>query len=147
MVEFTYDPFGRRIRKTSAQAGVVIYVYDGDDVIEELDASGTLQARFTHGPGIDEPLAMYRDDETHFYHADGLGSITSLTDDPGGEVEGRYAYDSFGNLTACFDPCTWSGITCTFFPKLPGTGRLAGGGIHQGEIWLQTKRIQKPRSE
>ena len=90
MVEFTYDPFGRRIRKTSTQAGVVIYVYDGDDVIEELDASGTLQARFTHGPGIDEPLAMYRDDETHFYHADGLGSITSLTDDPGGEVEGRY---------------------------------------------------------
>ena len=67
---------------------------------EELDAAGAVVARFTHGPGIDEPLAMYRDDETHFYHADGLGSITSLTDDPGGEVKGRYAYDSFGNLTS-----------------------------------------------
>ena len=74
MVEFTYDPFGWRIRKTSAQAGVVIYVYDGDDVIEELDASGTLQARFTHGPGIDEPLAMYRDDETHFSRISSLKS-------------------------------------------------------------------------
>ena len=136
VVEFTYDPFGRRIRKTSTQA-TVIYVYDGDDVIEELDASGTLQGRFTHGPGIDEPLAMYRDDETHFYHADGLGSITSLTNTMG-KVKASYVYDSFGNLTACFDPCPRSGTTCPSFPRLPGTGQLSGMGIHQREISLQT---------
>jgi RHS repeat-associated protein len=36
---------------------------------------------------------------TRFYHADGLGSITSLTDTTG-SVAASYVYDSFGNLTA-----------------------------------------------
>ena len=36
---------------------------------------------------------------TYFYHADGLGSITSLTDTTG-NVAASYVYDSFGNLTA-----------------------------------------------
>ena len=67
----------------------------------------TLQARYTHGPGIDEPLILERDldasgtfepNETFFYHTDALGSITELTDSTGTAVE-HYVYDAFGNLT------------------------------------------------
>jgi RHS repeat-associated protein len=36
---------------------------------------------------------------TSYFHADGLGSITSLTDGSG-SVAASYVYDSFGNLTA-----------------------------------------------
>jgi YD repeat-containing protein len=32
------------------------YIYDGEDILLEYDGSNVLQARYTHGPGIDEPL-------------------------------------------------------------------------------------------
>jgi RHS repeat-associated protein len=76
-----------------------IYAYDGDNVIEELDSSGNPLAQYTQGLGIDEPLALYRSGVASYYHADGLGSITSLTDGSG-QLVASYVYDSFGNLTA-----------------------------------------------
>jgi RHS repeat-associated protein len=68
-------------------------------VIEEVDSSGSAVARYTQGLGIDEPLAISRSGVTSFYHADGLGSVTSVTDGSG-QVAASYTYDSFGNLTA-----------------------------------------------
>ncbi len=59
--------------------------------------NGNVTARYTHALGIDEPLAMFRGGATYYYHADGLGSITSLTD-AAGAIVASYPYDSFGNL-------------------------------------------------
>ena len=89
---------GRRIRKVFGSA-TTIYTYDGADVIENLDSSGNVIARYTQSEGIDEPLAMYRGLTTSYFHADGLGSITSLTDGSG-QLAASYVYDSFGKLTA-----------------------------------------------
>jgi RHS repeat-associated protein len=97
-VKFQYDPFGRRIYK-SGPAGTNIYVYDGDNVIQELDGAGPLAAQYTQGLGVDEPLAMYRGLTASYYHADGLGSITSLTD-PTAALAASYVYGSFGKLAA-----------------------------------------------
>jgi RHS repeat-associated protein len=41
-------------------------------------------------------ISMRKDDDTSFYHYDGLGSVRQLTDSEG-EVE-EYLYDAFGNL-------------------------------------------------
>jgi RHS repeat-associated protein len=97
-VNFRYDPFGRRIEKVSPTV-TTVYAYDGDNVVAELDGGGNLLAHYTQGAGIDEPLAMYQGLTTSYFHADGLGSITSLTDSTG-NVAVSYVYDSFGNLTA-----------------------------------------------
>ena len=97
-VSFTYDPLGRRIRKV-APSGTTIYAYDGANIIEETDSAGAVLARYTQGLGIDEPLAMLRSGTTHYYNADGLGSITSLTD-AAGAVAATYTYDSFGKGVA-----------------------------------------------
>jgi RHS repeat-associated protein len=96
-VTFKYDPFGRRIFK--AAAGTTIFVYDGEALLEEVDGSGAVVARYTQGEGIDEPLAMLRTGTTFYYEADGLGSVTSLTNSSG-TVSATYTYDTFGNLTA-----------------------------------------------
>ena len=56
-------------------------------------------ARYTQGLGIDEPLVMYRGGLSYYYNADGLGSITSLTN-ASGTIAATYTYDSFGKLTA-----------------------------------------------
>ena len=54
-------------------------------------------ARYTHGPGVDEPLIMERGGSSYYYHTDGLGSIVAITDSTGNIVK-SYTYDSFGNI-------------------------------------------------
>jgi len=95
-VTFRYDPFGRRIQKSSASS-TTTYAYDGADVAEEVDATGSAVARYTMGEGVDEPLAILRSGATSYYQADGLGSITSITD-ASGSPAATYTYDSFGKL-------------------------------------------------
>jgi Tfp pilus assembly protein FimT len=72
-VTFKYDPFGRRIYKSSSSA-TSIYAYDGDNLIEETNSTGAAVARYSQTQNIDEPLAMFRSAATSYYHADGLGS-------------------------------------------------------------------------
>ncbi|MEA9358605.1 RHS repeat-associated core domain-containing protein [Bacteriovorax sp. PP10] len=91
---YIYDVLGRRIMKDSN--GVVRkYVYDNEDILLEFDNNDSLQAKFTHGPGIDEPVEMLKGSQKYFYHTDGLGSITALTDGSGNTVQ-SYSYNAFG---------------------------------------------------
>ena len=96
-VSFKYDPFGRRIEKISPNA-TSIFAYDGPDLIETVNSSGGAVARYSQGRDIDDPLAMQRGSTTSFYEADGLGSITSLSNSTGALAQ-TYTYDSFGNTT------------------------------------------------
>jgi RHS repeat-associated protein len=117
VVTFTYDPFGRRLSKAvhreeiddnndgdddrDAEDKVIprttYYVYDNENIIMEYNHKGKPIGRYIHGAGIDEPLAIERKAKTYYYHLDGLGSVTALTDSKGKVVQ-RYDYDSFGNL-------------------------------------------------
>jgi RHS repeat-associated protein len=93
---FKYDPSGRRIQKSGAST--TNYVYDGANVIEEVDQNGNLLAKYSQGAGIDEPLSELRSGAISYYEQDGIGSVTSLSGN-GGALANTYAYDSFGNLT------------------------------------------------
>src|SRR5206468_2051350 len=75
-VNFKYNPFGRRIQKSSS-SGTTNYVYDNTNVLEEVDNSGNVLARYVQGPGADAPLSETRSGTTSYYEADGLGSVTS----------------------------------------------------------------------
>jgi hypothetical protein len=78
LVSFKYDPFGRRIQKSSA-SGATNYLYEGSNTIADLDGAGNLVARYTQGAGIDEPLAQLRSGTVGYYDQDGLGSMTTLS--------------------------------------------------------------------
>ena len=65
-VYLKYDPFGRRIYKSSS-SGTSIYAYDGDNLIEETNSSGGAVARYSQGLSIDQPLAMLRSGTTSYY--------------------------------------------------------------------------------
>jgi len=93
---YQYDPFGRRIQK-NVNGTITQYLYDGEDILAEYDATNTRIVRYTHGPGIDEPLIMERGGQSYYYHADGLGSITEITDATGNIVN-SYVYNSFGKI-------------------------------------------------
>jgi YD repeat-containing protein len=109
-VSFKYDPFGRRIYKSST-SGTTIYAYDGDNRIEDLSSAGTATARYTQGLGIDalrprvrdfgrrdEPLEVYEGGKSYYYHADGLGSIVALTKSTGTAANTYFGYNTFGGM-------------------------------------------------
>ncbi len=106
---------GRRIEK-DVNGVSTRFVYDNEDIVAEVDGTGASQAISLHGPGIAEPLAVSRRTEAGFnrfiYHADGLGSITTLTDLSGTPVR-TYTYDSFGRIVdetgTVIDPYTYTG--------------------------------------
>jgi RHS repeat-associated protein len=93
---YRYDGLGRRIEKV-ANGQTKRYIYDGEDILLQYDGTNTLQARYTHGPRIDEPIAVTKGGSTFFYHQDGLGSVTDLTDSTGATAK-SYAYDAYGNI-------------------------------------------------
>ena len=64
----------------------------------ECATNGTLKARYTHGPGMDEPLGLQKGTANYYYHADGLGSIVALTNTKGASAQ-LYRYDAFGRIT------------------------------------------------
>jgi RHS repeat-associated protein len=67
--------------------------------VEETNSAGAVVARYSDGLNIDEPLAMLRSAATNYYHADGLGSVTSLSNAAGALAQ-TYTFDSFGKQTA-----------------------------------------------
>ncbi len=93
-VMFKYDGFGRRTVKTST-GKTTAYLYDGDQILAEYDESGNLLRKFIYGTGIDEPIVMESAGKQYFYHADGLGSFTEITDSSGAVAE-KYEYDVYG---------------------------------------------------
>ena len=94
---FKYDPFGRRIQK-SGPLGTTNYLYDGPNLLGEVDSSGDTLAKYMQDEGPDQPLAELRSGTASYYEADGLGSISSLTNSSSA-VAATYSYDSFGNLS------------------------------------------------
>jgi RHS repeat-associated protein len=93
---FAYCPLGKRIMKADS-SGTITYFYDAEDILCEYNNAGSLQARYTHGPGIDEPVSMTRKGANSYYHADGLGSIVNLTNASGDSVA-SYRYEAFGKI-------------------------------------------------
>jgi len=96
-VSFKYDPFDRRIYKSSS-SGTSIFAYDLGNLAEETNSSGAVIARYDQTDGLDEPVAMLRNATTSYYETDGLGTVTSLSTSTGALAE-TYTYDSFGNTT------------------------------------------------
>jgi RHS repeat-associated protein len=89
-VTFAYDYQGRRIAKNSTY-----FVYDGTDIVTEVNSAGTTISRFIQSLGTDEHLADRQDGQWFYYEQDALGNVTSLTDNTG-TVAAGYTYSSFG---------------------------------------------------
>lgn len=99
---YKYDAGGRRVEKSTGSTSspaVTRFVYDGQNILAELDGNNNLLALFTQGPGIDQPLIMRKSDGTeYFIHGDALGCVVAHTDTSGAVVE-RVAYEAYGKPT------------------------------------------------
>jgi RHS repeat-associated protein len=101
IIEYGYDGFGRRIAKNIFDTNhyplnAIRYIYDGAQIIAEYDGSGTLVRKYINGLGIDEPILLDNGTNKYYYHFDGLGSVTALTDASGQVIE-TYEYGVYGD--------------------------------------------------
>jgi len=53
-----------------------VYLYDGNNSVEEVDSAGNVLARYTQGSHIDEPFAELRSGTISYYEDDGGDSVT-----------------------------------------------------------------------
>ncbi|MBX7495258.1 hypothetical protein K3172_05255 [Qipengyuania sp. 6B39] len=96
-----YDPLGRLIEVSGGPQGVQRFVYSGDDLIAEYDASGAMLRRYVHGvDGGDDPLLMYEgatqgSAQRRYLHSDVRGSIVLVSNYQGVPLYTN-TYDEFG---------------------------------------------------
>lgn len=96
-VSYKYDALGRRIQRTPSTGVSTSFVYDGQDVLRDINSDGST-VDYLNGPGIDDKLRFA---DTHlsgplYFLRDHLGSTTGLTNSLGALVS-QIGYDSFGN--------------------------------------------------
>ncbi len=118
---YRYDGLGRRIEKV-ANGQTQRYVYDGEDMLFEADGTNKLLVRYTHGPGIDEPLSrtvlgtIGTGSTAKIVLAstpDGLGGV--VVDDTivvNGQHVGGFLFDPTKPLPAIGQPITSTGSLC-----------------------------------
>lgn len=94
---FTYYSDGRRLSKTDSGGQTTRYFYDGPNAIIETDNIGITVARYTSGLGVDKWISMDRSNASYFYHQDGLGSVTDLTNSNENNAV-AYRYKIFGKI-------------------------------------------------
>ena len=100
-VSYTYDVSGRRTARI--ENGVTnLFVYNGNQIVADLDGDGNVLRTYTWGSGIDNLLALttYSTTATNTYYPikDHQNSILALVDGTGSVVE-TYQYDAYGNPT------------------------------------------------
>jgi RHS repeat-associated protein len=98
-VTLSYDPMGRLWQYAAPSGtGTVRFLYDGDQLVQELSTTGVVQRNYIHGTGEDDPLVWYEytgGTVRHFLHADHQGSIVAVADDAGNALA-IDKYDEWG---------------------------------------------------
>jgi RHS repeat-associated protein len=96
---YGHDALGRRV--WTASAGVTnFFVYDGAQVVADVDAAGNMLRSYVWGPGIDNLLSMTTyggTTSTYYAIKDHLGSVLALVDGTGAVAESS-RYDAWGRV-------------------------------------------------
>jgi len=122
---YTYDPFGRRIKKDVA-GDVTYYLYSDEGLIGEYDSTGNLKKAYGWTPDSiwgTNPVFMLENNQSYFYHNDHLGTPQKMTD-INGNVVWSATYTAFGE--AIVDPSS----TITNNLRFPGQYYDAETGKH-----------------
>jgi RHS repeat-associated protein len=98
-VNYSYDALGRRIQRNDSNGATIKFVYDGADVVRDLNTDLSTAADYLNGPGIDNKVRQTVAGTISYFIQDHLGTTLGFTD-ASGSVSSSLVYDSFGNLTS-----------------------------------------------
>jgi len=102
--EYTYDGDLRQVARKKPDGTETWFLHDGVNILMDQATDGTPWAYYNQGIGIDKMISVVEwagqtDPQKRYYHADAIGSVRSMTDDDGSQVQ-TYSYDAWGNITA-----------------------------------------------
>ena len=97
---FQYDGRGRRVRRQDHTGAVTHYVYDGDDLVLEVDGAGNRIRDYTYLPGIDQPHSMRQwasgaGGAIFYYQMQKPGHVSGLVN-TSNQLVNEYRYTPFG---------------------------------------------------
>lgn len=98
-VVYAYDALGRRVQLTSTAGGTTKFVYDGADVIRDLDGNNATTADYLNGLDIDEKIRQTVSGTGSYFLTDHLGTNRALAD-AGGNLTSSLGYDTYGNVSS-----------------------------------------------
>jgi RHS repeat-associated protein len=100
-----FDALGRRAWNWNGTE-TNYFVYDGAQIIADVDSTGGLRRAYVWGPGLDNLLAVtvYTGAmaKTYFALTDHLGTVHALADETGSVVE-SYRFDGFGRVLGIYN--------------------------------------------
>ncbi|MDB4917638.1 MAG: RhsA, partial [Gemmatimonadetes bacterium] len=97
-LQFAYDGNGRRIQKTVVGGAVTHYVWDGDQIVAETDASGNTQRLYTYFPGTDQLNSVVTGGKTYYAAQDAAGNVVGMIDWTQLSAKDKYTYQPFGTM-------------------------------------------------
>ena len=115
-IECAYDYLGRRVQKKVytwssgawSQTSDTRFVYDGWNLIQELDGAGAVQKAYVWGldlsqslqgaGGVGGLLAMAEGGNTYYYCHDANGNVGRMINAGDGSVAAAYEYAAFGGI-------------------------------------------------
>jgi len=92
-----YDPLGR-LDVYNPGVGRR-FIYDGAEVVAELDGAGNLLRRHVRSDAPDEVLVEYNTSDWRYHHQDERGSVVAWSD-PSGNLASILTYDEYGKPAA-----------------------------------------------
>ncbi len=96
-VNYTYDGLDRRIQRTTSTGANDRHIYDGANVLVDLNADWSVATTYLNAPQLDNHLRQTNSTTgVSYFLGDHLGSTAALADVNGNLVE-QNAFDSFGN--------------------------------------------------
>ncbi|MEG0899237.1 MAG: RHS repeat-associated core domain-containing protein [Oscillospiraceae bacterium] len=90
----TYNGEGLRIAK-EVNGVAVKYLYEGDKIVAEYDASNNLKAQNIQGINL---LMRVEKNASYYYMYNGHADVTALLNKQTGNIDATYYYDAFGTL-------------------------------------------------
>jgi RHS repeat-associated protein len=121
-VGYKYDALGRRIQRTPSTGVSTNFVYDGQDVLKDVNSDGST-VDYLNGPGIDNKLRLTDSrliaTGPLYFLQDQVGSTTALTNSLGASVN-QVTYDAFGNSSGS----SFTRYDYTGRERDPGTGLM-----------------------
>jgi RHS repeat-associated protein len=99
---FAYDGFGRRITKVFG-ATTVRYLWDGDQLVAETNANGSIAQTYSYYPGVDQPRSVTVGTQTYLMSTEPDGTVNGLIKKSDKSVAAQYAYTPWGELETNVD--------------------------------------------
>jgi RHS repeat-associated protein len=103
-ITYLIDPENHRVGKEANGVLQTGFLYDGDQVVAQLNRSNQIISQFVYATGANSPDYMISGGATYRIFSDQLGSPRVIVNSSTGAIVEEISYDEFGNIISDTNP-------------------------------------------